>query len=78
MQGMHKEVEFRQLEIWTWKSYIRPPILHNYKQDETSRRLFMKYMMNIGANNYERGPTRWALLGNVVFQKESYDHARSI
>ena len=56
MQGIHKEGEFRQLEIWTWKSYVRPPILHNSKQAETSRRFFIKYMMNIGANNYQRGP----------------------
>ena len=56
MQGIHKEGEFRQLEIWTWKSYVRPPILHNSKQAETSRRFFIKYMRNIGANNYQRGP----------------------
>ena len=37
MQGIHKEGEFRQLEIWTWKSYVRPPILHNSKQAETLR-----------------------------------------
>ena len=49
----------RQLEIWTWKSYVRPPILHNSKQAETSQRIFMEYMKNIGANNYQRGPTRW-------------------
>ena len=55
MQGIHKEGEFRQLEIWTWKSYVRPPILHNSKQAETSQRIFIKYMMNIGANNYQRG-----------------------
>ena len=59
MQGIHKEGEFRQLEIWTWKSYIRLPILHNSKQAETSRRIIMEYLMNIGANNYQRGPTRW-------------------
>ena len=41
MQGSHKEGEFRQLEIWTWKSYVRPPILHNSKQAETSRRIFL-------------------------------------
>ena len=28
MQGIHKEGEFRQLEIWTWKSYVKLPILH--------------------------------------------------
>ena len=60
MQGIHKEGEFRQLEIWTWKSYVRPPILHNSKQAETSRRIFMEYMMNIGVNKYQRRPTRWA------------------
>ena len=60
MQGIHKEGEFRQLEIWTWKSYVRPLILHNSKQAETSRRFFIKYLKNIGANNYQRGPTRWA------------------
>ena len=38
MQGIHKEGEFRQLEIWTWKSYVRPPILHSSKQAETSWR----------------------------------------
>ena len=48
-----------QLEIWTWKSYVRPPILHNSKQAETSQRFFIKYMKNIGANKYQRGPTRW-------------------
>ena len=50
----------RQLEIWTWKSYVRPPILHNSKQAETSWRFFIKYLKNIGENNYQRGPTRWA------------------
>ena len=58
MQGIHKEGEFRQLEIWTWKSYVRLPILHNSKQDETSWRILMEYMKNIRANNYQRGPTR--------------------
>ena len=62
MEGTHKEGEFRQLEIWTWKSYVRPPILHNSKQAETSRRFFMEYLKNIGANNYQRGPT-WARQG---------------
>ena len=60
MQGIHKEGEFRQLEIWTWKSYVMPPILHNSKQAETSRRIFMGYMMDIGANKYQRGATKWA------------------
>ena len=32
MQGTHKEGEFRQLEIWSWKSYVRLPIMHNSKQ----------------------------------------------
>ena len=62
MQGSHKEGEFRQLEIWTWKSYVRLPILHNSKQAETSWRIFMEYMMNIGANKYQSRPTRWAQL----------------
>ena len=44
------------MEIWTWKSYVRPPILHNSKQAETSRRFFMEYLRIIGANNYQRGP----------------------
>ena len=56
MQGTHQEGEFRQLEIWTWKSYVRPPVLHNSKQAETSRRFFMDYLRNIGANNYQRVP----------------------
>ena len=60
LQGTHQEGEFRQLEIWTWKSYVRPSILHNSKQAETSRRFFMEYLRIIGANNYQRGPTRWA------------------
>ena len=60
MQGIHKEGEFRQLEIWTWKSYVRPPILHNSKQAETLRGFFMKYLRIIGANNHQRGATRWA------------------
>ena len=60
MQGTHKEGEFWQLEIWTRKSYVRLPILHNSKQPETLRRIFMEYMKNIGANNYQRGPARWA------------------
>jgi len=60
MQGIHKEGEFWQLEIWTWKSYVRPPTPHNSKQVETSRRFFMDYLRNIWANNYQRGPTRWA------------------
>ena len=60
MLGIHKQGEFRQLEIWTWKSYVRPPILHNSKQDETSLRFLMEYLRIIGANNYQRGPTRWA------------------
>ena len=38
MEASHKEGEFRQLEIWTWKSYVRPPILHNSKQGKTSQR----------------------------------------
>ena len=37
MQGPHKEGEFWQLEIWTWKSYVRLPILHNSKWAESSR-----------------------------------------
>ena len=60
MQGTHKEGEFRQLEIWTWKSYVRLLIVHNSKQTETSWRIFMEYMKNIGTNKYPRGPTRWA------------------
>ena len=60
MQGLHKEGECRQLEFWTWKSYVRLPILHNSKWAETSRRILMEYLKNIGANNYQRGPTRWA------------------
>ena len=38
LQGTHQEGEFRQLEIGTWKSYVRPPHRHNSKQAETSRR----------------------------------------
>ena len=60
MQGIHKEGEFRQLEIWTGKSYVKPPILHNSKQAETSRRFFMDYLRMIGKNKHYRGPTRWA------------------
>ena len=60
MQGIHKEGEFRQLEISTWKSYVRLPILHNSKQVETSRIFFMDYLRIIGANNYQRGATKWA------------------
>ena len=60
MQGSHKEGEFWQLEIWTRKSYVRLPFLHNSKWAETSRRFFMEYIRIIGANNYQRGPTRWA------------------
>ena len=50
LQGTLKEGEFRKLEIWTWKSYVRTPILHNSKQAETSRRFFMEYLRNIAAN----------------------------
>ena len=32
-----KEGEFRQLEIWTWKSYVWPPIQHNSKSAKTLR-----------------------------------------
>ena len=60
MQGIHKEGEFRQLEIWTWKSYGRLHILHNSKKAEPSWRIFMEYLRNIGANNYQRGTTRWS------------------
>ena len=56
MQGSHKEGEFRQLEIWTWKSYVRPPILHNSKQVEILRGIFMEYLRIIGAKNYQGGP----------------------
>ena len=56
MQGTHKGGEFRQLEIWTWKSYVRLPILHNSKWVETLRGIFMEYIRNIGANKYQRGP----------------------
>ena len=56
MQGIHEEGEFRQLEIWTWKSYVRLPILHNSKWAETSRGFLMEYMRNIGANKYQRAP----------------------
>ena len=52
LQGTNKEGEFRQLEIWTWKSYARLPIMHNSKQAETLRRIFMEYLRNIGANKY--------------------------
>ena len=44
---------------WKRSKYWKP-ILHNSKQAETSRRFFMEYLKNIGANNYRRGPTRWA------------------
>ena len=44
------------MEIWTSKSYVRPPIPHNSKQAETSRRFFMEYIRIIGANNNQRGP----------------------
>ena len=60
MQGIYKGGGFWQLEIWTWKSYVKLPILHNSKQAETSRRFFMDYLRNIGANKYQRGPTTWA------------------
>ena len=60
MQGKHQGWEFRQLEIWTWKVYAMPPILHNCKQAETSRRFLMEFIRNIGENNYQRGPARWA------------------
>jgi len=60
MKGIHKEGEFRQLEIWTWKSYVKLPILHNSKWAETSRGIFMEYLINIGANKYQRRATRWA------------------
>ena len=60
MQGTHKEGEYRQLEFWTWKSYVRLPILHNSKWAETSQRIFMEYIRIIGENNYHRGPIRWA------------------
>ena len=60
MQGSHKEGEFRQLEIWTWKSYIKLPILHNSKWAKTSRGFFMEYLRIIGANKYQRGAPRWA------------------
>ena len=60
MQGSHKDGKFRQLEIWAWKSYVRLPILHNSKWAESSRGFFMEYLRIIGANNYQRGPTRWA------------------
>ena len=56
MQGSHKEGEFRQLEMWTWKSYARLPILHNSKWAETLQGFFMEYLRNIGANKYQRGP----------------------
>ena len=62
MQGTHKEGEYRQLECWTWKSYVRLPILHNSKWAETLRRIFMEYLRIIGANNYQRGSTRCAQL----------------
>ena len=65
LQGTHKEGEFRQLEIWTWKSNVRPPILHNSKQAETSQGFFMDYFRIIGANNYQRGPTRWAITPQI-------------
>ena len=60
MQGTHKEEKYRHLEFWTWKSYVRPPILHNSKWVKTSRRILMEYIRIIGANKYQRGPTRWA------------------
>ena len=49
----------------SWNSGPEKPmsellILHNSKQAETSQRIFMEYLKNIGANNYQRGPTRWA------------------
>ena len=56
MQVMHQGGEFWQLEIWTWKSYVMPPILHNPKQAETLQSFFMEYLRNIGANKYQRGP----------------------
>ena len=57
LQRTHQEEEFRQLEIWTWKSYVRPPILHNSKQAETWRRFFMEYIKNIGRKKYHRRAT---------------------
>ena len=55
MQGIHKGGEFWQLEIWTWKGYVKLPILHNSKWAETSRGIFMQYTKNTGANNHRRG-----------------------
>ena len=42
------------------------PILHNSKWAETSRRILMEYLRNIGANNYQRGPTRRAPLRMAI------------
>ena len=60
MQGMHQGGELWQMEIWTWKSYVKLPILHNYKWAETPRWIFMEYLINIGGNKNQRGRTRWA------------------
>ena len=56
MKGMHKGGEFWQLEIQTWKSYFKLPILHNSKWAETLQRIFMNYLRNFGANKHQRGP----------------------
>ena len=60
MQGMHQGGEFWQLEMWTWKIYVKLPILHNSKWAETPRGFFMEYLINIGANKCHRRATGWA------------------
>src|SRR3990170_7732799 len=41
---------------WKRSKYWRP-ILHNSKSPETSRRIFLEYIKNIGRRKYQRGAT---------------------
>ena len=48
-----------------WNSRLKKatselPILHISKWAKNLQRIILQYMKNIGANNYRRGPTRWA------------------
>ena len=50
LQGLHEEGECRQLEFWTGKG-----VMHNFKSPETSRRIFLEYIKNIGRTKHQRG-----------------------
>ena len=73
MQGSHKEGEVWQLEIWTWKSYVRLTILHNSKWAETVR----GFLWNI-SGILEQISTRGGPLGGQIPPRRTREPRRAL